>query len=112
MERLLQVLCLKALVAYSAFLKHENISKDDVFIDFIPLFLPEFGYKLPKVKTFFTLRILSHEFYTSSKGRLKKTQLSRITVSFLRLVLPFSSLLPGIVREISVLFIWSTYHFH
>ena len=55
MEHPLQVLCLKALAAFSAFLKHENISKDDVFIDFIPHFVPEFRDKLPKVKAFFIL---------------------------------------------------------
>ena len=55
MEHPLQVLCLKALAAFSAFLKHENISKDDVFIDFVPHFVPEFRDKLPKVKAFFIL---------------------------------------------------------
>eukprot|EP00794_Sanderia_malayensis_P020435 gene20435-22450_t len=43
-----QTICHKLALAYSAFLKHEQISKDNILIDSIPHFLTAFGAKLVK----------------------------------------------------------------
>ena len=51
----LQVISLKAVAVYLTFLKHEQISKDGVFIDSIPFFLSVFGDRLAKVDSFASL---------------------------------------------------------
>ncbi len=44
-----QVICLKSLTVFGAFLKHELISKDEIFRESIPHFLTALGPKLFKV---------------------------------------------------------------